>query len=144
MIFEKAPADFKPAMDVVTCYLLHNNEFLNMQYCERKGATWGPPGGKRESHETRLQALAREIKEETGLSFKEFDFKKFKTVYCRYPDFDFIYSMYSMQLPNKPDILMDEHEHQNYLWTTPSEALKMDLIRDEDHCIELFFHSKWP
>lgn len=144
MIFKTPPDDFSPSMDVVACFVLSGEKYLCMQYTERKGAEWGVPGGKRDLHETRKQAMIRELQEETGFSVSEIDIEEHITFPIRYPDFDFWYTIYSTRLSTHKEPSLDQKEHQAYSWKTPSEALKLNLILDEDACIKYFFYGQLP
>lgn len=144
MLFLEPPEDFKPLFTASGCYLIHDEHFLIMQYVERKGATWGPPGGKQDAGETIHQAIQRELEEETGFTIPLSRLTKVATYYVRYPDFDFIYVTFYSRVHTKTEPVMDGKEHQAYQWVTPQEALKMNLIRDEDACIEHFFHNRLP
>ena len=144
MIFEKPPSDFSPIMDVVACFIVCGNEYLAVQYNERKGGRWGVVGGKRESDETRDDAIVREVFEESGFKFRKTDFKKHITFPIRYPDFDFWYTIYSVQMLQKKNPVLDSHEHQAFRWVTPTDALQLNLLRDEAECIKYFFYAELP
>lgn len=144
MIFEKPPSDFNPTLDVVACYVLCGEKFLAMQYCDRKGGEWGVLGGKRESHETRDEAIIREIKEESGFKVLPSQLKKSITFPIRYPNFDFWYTIYSIRIDNKRVPKLDLNEHQAFKWVTPTEALKLNLMLDEPECVKYFFYNEFP
>ncbi len=140
MIFKTEPLNFRPLFSASGCYIIDpSGKFLIMQYVDSKGATWGPPGGKQESGETISQAMLRELKEETGFLFSKSHLQKIETCYIRYPEFEFIYSTFYVRVNERKEPTLDGREHQAFKWVTPSEALTMDLIRDEDGCIKRFF-----
>ena len=76
--------------------------------------------------------------------FKRFikhkEYKYFEGYYVRYPKFDYIYHVYHLPVLKKPRIDLKMDEHKNYKWIKPKDALKLDLIPDEDMCIKYFFN----
>lgn len=60
-----------------------NEEFV----ISNEGGKFIFPGGKRESGETDIDAIQREIKEETGIEFKKEDFKEVMTLETIYKNF---------------------------------------------------------
>lgn len=60
-------------VQAVTCFLLKDNEVLLQKRPEDKvwSGMLNGPGGKIEAHESSLQAVVREVKEETGLTIHD-------------------------------------------------------------------------
>lgn len=143
MIFLEKPADFNPKMRVSACMILCGKEFLNLETGSHKklAGLWGVPAGKLEIGEDATSAVIREVKEETKILINPKELKKFKLVYVRYPEIDFEYHMFYIQLKEKPEVILDGKESSNYMWTTKENALKLPLIPDEGPCVELFFNE---
>ncbi|MDB2613552.1 dihydroneopterin aldolase [Chlamydiales bacterium] len=93
---------------------------------------WSVPGGKVEGGETLSQAFTREVKEETGLALIKVSFAKVQE------------SIFSEQFHEKRHFVMHDfiaqlapgvakesvqlnHEHEDYQWVLPEEALKMPI-----------------
>ena len=144
MIFKEAPPDFKSEMDVVGSFVQHDGKFVLLLRQDHKvsGNTWGVPAGKVDAGETPRQAMAREIFEETGVSIPESSLVPFGSMFVREKGHDFIYHQFSADLSEKPDVKVRTEEHKDFIWVTPEEALKMDLIHDEDACIESFYFQR--
>lgn len=141
MLFKTPPPDFNKAIDVVGCYIEHDGKFvlLHRQPHKSSGDRWGLPAGKVDAGETFSQAMSRETREETGLVIPEDDLTFFRTVYVRHADRDLAYHMFSTHLAEKPNISLRSDEHQAFAWVSPAEALRMNLILDQDACIEMFY-----
>lgn len=141
MIFQEKPEGFSPKFDVVGCFIEVDGEilFLHRADVKSEGNKWGIPGGKVEPDEDLPSAVMREVWEETSFKPDAEKFTYFKKVFVQYPTFDFTYHIYHVSLPTRPSITVDPKEHVAYKWVTPKEALDMDLIRDEDTCIKLFY-----
>jgi len=84
----------------------------------------------------------RELKQETGITATPRQVKYFTKVYVRYPEYDFIYHIFHMKLNKPQDIKINKNEHKDFLWIEPREALRLNLIRDLDAYIKLFYGLK--
>ena len=104
-----------------------------------EGNKWGVPGGKIDAGETALEAVAREVREETGIDLAEEDYEYFKTAYVRYPDYDFVFNMYTTELSEEPSLVVSSTEHKEAAWVTAEEALKMNLVMGNEVLVKEFF-----
>lgn len=140
MVYKEKPENFNPRMEVVSCFVESEGKvlFLHRNKNKPQGNTWDRPSGKVNKNETLIKALTREVKEETNLDITQSELIYSATVYVKYPEFDFIYHMFSIQLV-KPEIKLNPAEHNNYSWFTPEEALLIELIPGEAECIRLHY-----
>jgi 8-oxo-dGTP pyrophosphatase MutT (NUDIX family) len=89
-----------------------------------------------EKGESELDAVQREVFEETGLQIPKEKFVFLKTVFGRYPgEYDFYYHMFKVELKEKPEIKISPNEHQAYEWFTIKKALSYPLLKDQDGAI---------
>ena len=141
MVFKTKPEDFNKQFDIVGCCIEHDGKFLLLLRHPHKasGNKWGLPAGKREGGETLLEAVLREVNEETGLALSPSDIKHFRSVYVRDGSFDLEWHMFSTILDAKPSIIIEPSEHSEFKWVAPREALSMDLIHDLPESIEAFY-----
>ncbi|MCR4311621.1 MAG: NUDIX domain-containing protein [Candidatus Taylorbacteria bacterium] len=142
MVFRTRPPDFNPKFEVVSCFLEYDGKILllHRQDYKPQGGTWGAPAGKVDAGETTLQAIIRELHEETSQVVREGDkLRYFCEVYVRFPTCDFTYHIFHLPLDHEPRISIDSGEHKAFCWVSPQDALRMNLILDEDHCIKLFY-----
>ncbi|MFA6043100.1 MAG: NUDIX hydrolase [Patescibacteria group bacterium] len=144
MIFSEPPKDFQPRRPVVGCWVVHDGKFvlLHRPLHKSHGGKWGVPAGKMELGETEVQAMVRELFEETGIQVAEEDLQFFRKVYVRYADSDFAYVMFSLALANAPVIQIRDGEHDAYQWVTPENATDLPLMHDLEECIDMFFPKK--
>lgn len=142
MLYKEQPKNFTPKFEVVSCFVEYKDEILLLLRQDHKpeGNTYGVPAGKVDAGETINQAMKREWWEETQIDLNDAEY--FDKLFVRYPDYDFIYHMYSKKFTERPEVKINPKEHKNYIRKTPQEALKMDLIRDLDECIKLFYDVK--
>ncbi len=141
MIFIEKPDVFEPKFEVVGCFVQCGEEIVMLHRLNHKpqGGTWGLPSGKIDLGETLHETVCRETREETGLEINLEEIKFFKSLFVKYPDYDFVYHIFSVELNEKPEIKISPSEHQDFRWVTPSEALELPFIEDLDGCIKLFY-----
>jgi len=142
MIYHQEPENFKSAFEVSSCFLEHDGDILLLHRQDHKpqGNTWGLPAGKVDQRETALETIIREIREETGYESSKDMPTLSKTLFVRYPEYDFVYHIFHVALPERPDVVIEPTEHKDFQWKTPQEALQMELIPDLDACIELHYN----
>ena len=144
MIYHTQPSDFKPRFAVASAFLEHAGDILLLHRPARKsqGDRWGLPNGKLDPGETPLMTIVRETQEETGLVLPPERFQFFKTVYVRYPEYDFTYHLFSVPpLTSRPAIKLREGEHDDFQWLNPRAAFALPLVADLGECITLFYKN---
>ena len=147
MLYLTKPIQFNPKFEVVSCFVEYNNKILLLLRQDHKPQpnTYRVPAGKKETEETILQAIKRELKEESWLLIENNEITYFKEVYVKYDTYDFIYHIFQLNLNNKPNIqptiTINEKEHKEFLRTSPEEALDKNLIQDLDTCIQVFYKT---
>lgn len=142
MIYKTKPANFISRFEVVSCYIEHKGEILILHRQDHKpeGNTWGLPAGKIDNGENESLAILREIKEETGVLISLNDLIHLDKVYVVYPDYQFIFHIFKVVVPEKPTVIINPEEHKDYNWLSPEEILKLDLIPDFDECLKMYYN----
>ena len=119
-------------MRVVGCFLEFEGKFVILHRRSHKpdGNTWGLPSGKVESNETDLEAVIRELQEETG-------YKADASELSLIGEFDFVtsrgepstYVPFRLTLKTPHSVRLEEEAHSDSRWVTPEECDAMpDLI----------------
>ena len=139
MVYKKKPKNFKPKFELVGCLFEYKGKILLLQRREDKsqGGKWGMPAGKINIGEEKLEALAREINEETGNLIDPKNFIFLKSFYVNHFD-DFIFYMYTLPLKKLIQVKLNPEEHVDYKWITPEESLKLDFVEDFDESLKEF------
>ena len=142
MFYKTEPANFISRFEVVSCYIENDGEILILHRQDHKpeGNTWGLPAGKIDAGENELDAMVREIGEETGLKVEPEEFEYLEKLYVVYPTYQFIFHMFKVTLEEKPVIKISDGEHKAYKWLKPEEVLKLDLIPDFDECLKISYN----
>jgi 8-oxo-dGTP pyrophosphatase MutT (NUDIX family) len=120
-------------LQVSGIFLRAGKEVLFLHSASRNN--WGAPAGKVDTGETKEQCAIREVFEETGVHIVESQLRFVKTFYCKHDNTVFAYHQFEVELAQKPEIILST-EHSDFCWATPTEALDLELIEDEDVCIK--------
>ena len=142
MTHDEKPENFKPDLEVVGCLVECGGKIIliHRQNNKLEGNKWGIPAGKIDKTDLNIkEAMARELREETGIIAKEEDLIFYKTFCVSHLGYNFYYHYFNLKLTKVPDIVLSKDEHKAFVWVTPNEALNMDLIIDEDHCMKNFY-----
>lgn len=144
MIYDNEPENFQPKFEVVSCYVESDGKILLLHRDDKKseGDTWGVPAGKIDAGEDPESAIERELREETGLAISRDKIEYLTKVFVRYPDYDFTYHMFRTELESPSEISINPEEHKAFRWVTPKDALAMELIRDLDACIRMYYRKE--
>lgn len=145
-IYLEPMPQFKPCVEVATVYIEYDGQILLLHRQNNKSQEnkWGIPGGKVEKNETPMEAVIRETKEETGIDISHQTIETLKTVYVEYNEKNhFVYHPFRTQLQGDPgSVKINFSEHKGFTWVKPADALKMDLLQDEDACITKDYFSQ--
>lgn len=146
MIYKEKPQNFNSKFNVVGCFMEYNGEILllHRQDYKPQGNTWGIPSGKVDAGESLLEAMTREIQEETGFVLSSSQISYFEKVFVKYSDYDFVYHIYHTKLDQKHKVVINHNEDKDFRWISPEDALNMPLIQDLDACIELYYKDDLP
>ena len=141
MITKEIPKDFESKFKVVACYVECEGQILllHRQPEKSEGGKWGLPAGKVDEGESDTIAMVRELREETGIQVAEEKLELLGTGYVRYPDHDFLYTMYRVRFPGRLTVRLSPAEHQDFKWVTPEEASRMELVRDQDEALRMVY-----
>lgn len=112
--------------------LIYNNRGEVLMIRTQKWSNlWGIPGGKTKFGETSVQALAREIKEETNLAVDNIEFVMVQDCIHSnefYRDAHFILLNYRCHVQGGDDVKLND-EAQEFRWMPFSAAMHMELNR---------------
>lgn len=138
------PKDFHPSIEVSGCFIEYQDKFLMLHRQDYKpeGNQWGVPGGKIDAGESPLDAVIREIHEETHFDISQDKIDYFGEVYIKSPkgDKDLTFHMFRCKASEQPGgVKISFKEHKGFTWVTPEDALQMNLMADEDACIKLMY-----
>lgn len=116
-------------MRVVGCFLQYDNQFVLVHRLPHKadGNTWGLPSGKVENNETDIDALKRELYEETGYRANDHEIELLGEHDFISPRGDtFTYITYQVKLDKPHEVVLEEDAHSEYKWVSVEQADSMD------------------
>lgn len=136
MILKRKPRDFKPEFEVAACFCEHEGEILLLKRHPNKdyGGFWNLPAGKLGQGETAEDAVVREVREETGIALAPEQISRIGTYYDIYPEYSYLFHVFRASVGSKK-VNVKEDEATDYGWFVPHDALKLNLVPDEDYCI---------
>lgn len=131
----------KKTIRVVGCIMQHENKILLLLRSaqETDPSLWGIPAGKVEKDESDIQAVIREVHEETGIQLNNADLKDIGHLAIEYDNFIVDFPMFHVKFDERPGVLLAPREHIDLQWVSPKKALDIpDLMKDVDVIIEKF------
>ena len=142
MIYQEEPKGFVADLEVVGCFVEAKGNILQLLRPDNNKKAeprkWGCVGGKIEEGEGPRTAMVREMREETSLNIFPSQLYFCKKFYVEYPACKFIYHIFKLKLPFRPEINLSM-EHISYVWIPPAYANSLDLMQDEWECIKLVY-----
>ena len=114
-----------------TIYNTKTNKVLLLQRNDGNNV-WEIPGGKRENNEDIVDALKREVKEETGLTINEYKIVYVSPIFENHPFLKPFLNIGYLCLVDNSDVVISD-EHINYKWVSVEELanyLDNDIYND--------------
>lgn len=147
MFFPGKPELFESEAECVGCYVMHNGLMLFLQKQLENPhypGQWGTPAGHVEPGESHVQAVRREIAEETGLeivnTIEDEKFSYLARWSVIHPRKRFNYHLFRVDLTPYGRLNVQlSAEHRHFCWVTPRMALMLNLIEDEDKVLRHVF-----
>jgi 8-oxo-dGTP diphosphatase len=138
--FTDKPIDFNSNVEISVIWVEVDGDILFVQKSTTSKdhpGLWAPPGGKIDLNEDPIQAAKRELEEEVGVIVEDNNISPLIKLYVKAPTLDFIYHMYALNCPLKPNIYLSK-EHQDYCWVTLDEAINLDLMIGVKETIKIY------
>ncbi len=114
----------------VGCFLEYKDTFLILFRNKNKpyGHTWCLPSGKVEESETDIQAMLRELKEETGYNASKEELDFLIEFSHEVDDTKIIFPTFRIQLKESISIKHNLQEHDTYKWVTAQECYNLSNL----------------
>jgi len=127
--FELGPASEAQPVVTVGALIFNSRREVLMIRTHKWSNLWGIPGGKVKWGESSLDALRREVKEETNLDVNHVEFALAQDcIHSKefYRDAHFVLLNYTCRCEEPHEVRLNE-EANDYRWVAPAAALQMDL-----------------
>ncbi len=89
---------------------------------DQHGETWCAPGGGIEPGEKPINAVARELLEETGILVEVGQLESLGILYIRLPETRYTFHMFRTHFDTKPEVAVSLEESTEAQWITIEEA----------------------
>ncbi len=138
---------FTPTNEVSTCCIVCNEQILLLKRNNSgtAGGKWCMPGGKLEKNETPMQAVIREVTEETGIILLPEEVNFFQTICIRAlaPQKDYVLHLFKAVFPNTQpsqyNVVLNQ-EHTDFLWANLISAKELNLVAGSNEILD-FLHD---
>ncbi|MEL7063020.1 MAG: NUDIX hydrolase [Bacteroidota bacterium] len=137
--------DFKNQVEVVTCFIEHDDQILVLKRSEKEDQPfmWGIPGGKIDAgvDPDPHTAIVREVLEETGLRLKPSDVILCATRYVRADGWDYTLHLFHLKVLSKPDVTLSE-EHLEAAWVAITDFTSLTLLKGQSEAFEVVYEEQ--
>ena len=134
---------YRKAVFVVTYSIIGNKIYYLVLKRKLHWKGWEFPKGGMKNSETKIKAVKRELKEETGLKalkIKKFNIKgkyKYDREYSDRPGIKGqTYNLFAAEV-KKGKIKLDKLEHSNYKWLSFKDAIKKLTWKNQKKCLRI-------
>lgn len=93
-----------------------------------EGLTWDIPAGKADPDEADMDAMQRELFEETGYRASVDELTYIGCFLFEKPDIHLDFVTYRLDADSRIDVVLSEQEHVDYRWVTPTECYEMTKL----------------
>ena len=137
MLFLNEQIDHSPLFHAVGCVCRFREEILLLERAGDKSYPncWGIPTGKVEENEELIQAMVRELFEETGILLSSENLHLFKTYHVVSEEMSFLYTVFRASFSSKPRVKIRAEEHKDFGWYALREALTLKLVPNLEGCL---------
>lgn len=114
---------------IAACFIFNDSGQLLVLKRHRQnlgGGKWAAPAGRLEPGENGLEAMTREIFEETGLTVSETHFLGEHLISM--PHGTVSMSSFTTNVPNGTRIVLSPDEHEDFAWINPEDTMTADNI----------------
>ena len=139
-IGEEKPDHFSAHVEVAAAYVNCKGRILLLQNSSHKseGGLWGVPAGKLEKGESALQAVRRELFEETGINLPQEAFFSCGKLYISKPEVNYVYHLFGAMLDSEPSVQFCA-EHSAYRWVSKEEAEQLPLMKGANAALDAYY-----
>ncbi len=141
ILHENPPLDFNPKISVVLAFIECEGKLLLLLNHPNKaqGLKWTVPGGKIEKQESPMQAIIREVWEETGIQLNQNGPSFCGKFFARNSRIDFHLQIYKVFISPMPLVKLNAEEHIEFQWMEPRDVIHLSLMEGADECLQFVY-----
>ena len=124
------PLSYESYTQVAGCFCNADGRFLLLKRHNDKpqGGTWCLPAGKMEHGESPIDAVQREVREETGLELCKAELKEVGSFTIEHEKGRIVFHTFAYSLQMMPKLCIDDRESVDFRWVSFDEIETLDLI----------------
>jgi 8-oxo-dGTP diphosphatase len=129
-VYLNKPQDFHNEISSCACFIEFQKRFLFLKkapgrWCETR---WGIPCGRIDAGEELIECMARELKEETGLTVTQDNLNYVGYLYVVHPDLiKNLHHMFYLKLNSSIKVKISD-EHTDFKWVSEEHMPRLSLV----------------
>ena len=138
-VYSSKPEGFVSQVSVSAAWLAFQGQYLLLQRSatSQEALRWGIVGGKVEPNEEPIDALRREVFEETTITLTASEIVYLDTCFVSKPEWNYTFHMFYYPLTKTPTVELSS-EHQDYTWVSIDDIQTLPLMLGAKEALDLF------
>ena len=142
-VYNIKPSNFIHELEASGCYIEFENKLLYLKKAKDRWGSlkWTIPGGKKDTNESAMHCIQRELFEEIGIDLKKQNFLFLGKLYVMHLDANFLFYIFYYKFEKKPKITLSD-EHVDYIWIEKDKINSLDTVPGGKKAFNFFIDNE--